>query len=535
MSETQRNNSEQQEYTYDRVPYHSDPFPQTHPDLMATIATLFGMTPPSLERCRVLEIGCASGGNLIPMAMELATSTFVGIDLSSRQIAEARETVAALGVENIEFRQGNFKDIAPELGPFDYTIAHGVYSWVAPEVAGTLLEVCAQNLAPNGIAYVSFNSLTGWHMRGMVRDMMCYHTRQFVRPAVRVRQARALLNFMVESVPGEKNPYGIYLRNELEQLRKMRDSYIYHEHLENENNPVYFYQFIERAESSGLQYLGEAHFGAMALAVHDFPAKVLTTLRKVAPNLIHREQYLDFLRNRTFRQTLLCHKEIELDRSLSTEHMTDLYVSSPAKPVAPEVNLRSQEAQEFRIPAGATLPIRQPITKAALLHLSEVWPKAVTFQTLCTAAQARVAEVAEQNASLLKDNSHLLGTSLRSLYAVNFAEFSVREPPTSPAVSDRPVASPLVRLLAQRGRLVTNRRHRIVAVTDFERRVLEYLDGRHDRTELIQMLEALVANGSLVLKKKPNGDERAQDITKIVTETLDRSLARFQQCNLLVG
>ncbi len=35
----------------------------------------------------------------------------------------------------------------------------------------------------------------------MIRDMMKYHTRQFNKPEVKVRQARALLNFLAEAVP----------------------------------------------------------------------------------------------------------------------------------------------------------------------------------------------------------------------------------------------------------------------------------------------------------------------------------------------
>src|SRR5262245_17606415 len=68
--------------TYDEFPYPSQPFVQTHPNHLGTMATLFGMKPPPVERCRVLELGCANGANMIPMAFGLPESTFVGIDLS---------------------------------------------------------------------------------------------------------------------------------------------------------------------------------------------------------------------------------------------------------------------------------------------------------------------------------------------------------------------------------------------------------------------------------------------------------------------
>jgi hypothetical protein len=54
--------------SYDDVPYPVLCFVQTHPDRLATCARLLGMDPAPVEHCRVLELGCASGGNLLPMA-----------------------------------------------------------------------------------------------------------------------------------------------------------------------------------------------------------------------------------------------------------------------------------------------------------------------------------------------------------------------------------------------------------------------------------------------------------------------------------
>ncbi|HKD36864.1 MAG TPA: class I SAM-dependent methyltransferase, partial [Pirellulales bacterium] len=77
--------------SYDRIPYPRHSYAFTHPDRMATLATLHGMSPPPVARCRVLELGCASGSNLIPMAYALPHSEFVGIDSSHRQMDDARK------------------------------------------------------------------------------------------------------------------------------------------------------------------------------------------------------------------------------------------------------------------------------------------------------------------------------------------------------------------------------------------------------------------------------------------------------------
>ena len=58
---------------------------------MAAIATLFGLSPAAVEQCRVLEIGCAGGENLIPLAASFPNAQFVGLDYSQAQIKAAQE------------------------------------------------------------------------------------------------------------------------------------------------------------------------------------------------------------------------------------------------------------------------------------------------------------------------------------------------------------------------------------------------------------------------------------------------------------
>jgi len=238
------------------------------------------MCLPDPGKRPVLEIGCADGGNLVPLAVVYPESTLVGIDLSQVQIAEGQETVRALGLTNIELGRQSVLDVTAQLGAFDYVICHGVYSWVPADVQQKILEVCKKNLAPQGVAYVSYNTYPGWHMRGMIRDMLQYHVQPFTLPAMKVRQARNLLDFLGKAAgspkkgsdPGSQggqtpfsaNPYSLLLENELESFRRSSDSYLFHEHLEEVNEPIYFHQFIDKAAGHGLRYLGEAVRGGVA-------------------------------------------------------------------------------------------------------------------------------------------------------------------------------------------------------------------------------------------------------------------------------
>ena len=114
----------------------------------------------------MLEVGCNDGSNLIPMAVSLPAARFVGCDLSPRALDAGRRTIDALGLANITLVEGDLAALAPAHGEFDFIVAHGVYSWVPPEVRDALFALAAQRLAPDGILYASFNVLPGWRVRG---------------------------------------------------------------------------------------------------------------------------------------------------------------------------------------------------------------------------------------------------------------------------------------------------------------------------------------------------------------------------------
>ena len=517
--------------SYDEVPYESWSFPQTHPDRLATLAALFGMNPAPVEQCRVLELGCASGGNLIPMAQTLPDSRFIGIDLSARQIADGREVIQALGLTNIELRQLSIADVGPELGEFDYIISHGVYSWVPDAVQEQMLAIGERQLAPDGVAYLSYNTYPGWRMRGMIRDMMQYHARMF-EPPQRVPQARGLLDFLAQSVPTENNPYGILLKQELEMLRRQSDSYLFHEHLEEVNEPLYFHQFVERAAARRLQYLAEADFSTMLAS--NFAPQVAETLRRVAPDIIRMEQYMDFLRNRTFRQTLLVHADRKLRRDLNYQHLSGLLVASPARPVAEKPDLASPTAEQFRAPNGATLQSPNPITKSAMALLAERWPQALPFAELRAAARGRLQPLHIQDAASVALDAQVLGMELLQCYTVGLIELRTWQPAFAIRASERPLASPLARWQARRGPRATNLRHETTDLNEFSRHLLPLLDGEHDRDAVLRALEQRVAEGVLVAEQHGKRVTQQPAVLKLLTEALDYTLPLLARSALLL-
>jgi methyltransferase-like protein/2-polyprenyl-3-methyl-5-hydroxy-6-metoxy-1,4-benzoquinol methylase len=519
--------------SYDAIPYNSKPYAQTHPDRLASVAALLRLEPPDPRRCRVLELGCAAGGNLIPLALAAPESSFLGIDLSRRQVADGQETIQKLALPNIELKHMSILEVTPEMGTFDYVLCHGVYSWVPGEVQDKILRICAENLAANGIAYVSYNTLPGWHMRGMIRDMMRYHANRFPDPEVRIRQARNLLEFLAKSVGQDVTPYSLLLKSEVELLSECEDAYLFHEHLEECNAPVYFHEFVQRAAEKGLRYLAEADFNVMAPG--NYPAEVQDTLHRISPDIIHLEQFMDFLRNRMFRQTLLCHHTQKPVYGLRPEQLGRFAIASSARPTAVQPDLHSDTEEEFCNLAGIRIAVRLPIAKAALVCLGESWPRPVPFDHLVHLARARLTP---EQPDVTAEDVHNLGHTLLKCYisaASRLVELWLHPPEMMLDVSERPAVTSLARLQASRSRRVTNVRHEGVDLDNFGRHIVSLLDGQRDRPALVEALLQRVLEGQLTVRENEEPVHDPERLRVILDEALIQVLPRLARLGLLVG
>ena len=295
---------------YAEIAYPGLAFPQCHPDRLATHARLLGIKPASPERCRVLELGCGDGGQLAPMAATLPGSTFVGVDISPGAVEAARARAGALGAENVEFVEADLAALDPsELGRFDFVLAHGVYSWVPPAVADRLLALCRALLARQGVAYVSYNAQPGADLRAPARSAMRFHGRGREARA-RLDAAREMLAALA-AMPQGDDPYRAFAAVHAARVDEREDALLFHDDLEAHNSAHLFTDFAAEASGHGVQYLAEADWFEMSPG--SLPAQAAALLEGCGGDRIAREQYLDFLRCRAYRQTLLCREEVRLN------------------------------------------------------------------------------------------------------------------------------------------------------------------------------------------------------------------------------
>ena len=475
--------------SYEQIPYGSQPITQSHPDCLATEGVLRGMTPAPVDRCRVLELGCASGGNLIPMAASHPKSVFLGVDLSPRQIAAGRTIVDALGIHNIELRGISLMEVDASWGEFDYILCHGVFSWVPQLVRDRILEICRNNLAPQGLAYISFNTYPGWRQKMVLRDLMRFHSRRSEDPAERLRQARGILAFAAEAVETFSSPSAGNLREANERMRGERDSYVFHEFLEASNEPLYFEEFATLLGEHAPQFVAEA--GPTDLELQQLAPGALSKLADFARSPIEREQYLDFLRNRTFRRSVVCRADVSLTSEDGAEALLSrpTFLASPLRPVSVELDATDLRDETFIGPGDVEITTNQPLLKSALEFPSARYPRSVPFDAVWQAVEKRC----EQRAHSVPggEGRRFLADCLlhcNRTHFLNLVELHCSPSRFTLDPGAQPSAWPVARFHARHGSRVPSLNHKLAELSEFQRRVLPLLDGTRSLEDLVEQL-----------------------------------------------
>jgi methyltransferase-like protein/trans-aconitate methyltransferase len=478
--------------SYDEVLYPAGVHPQTHPNRLATVGFLRGIRAAPIDRCRVLELGCGVGSNLIGMAFHFPESKFVGVDQARHPIASGQNFLTELGLKNISLHCLDVSDVRTEqFGSFDFIIAHGLYSWVPRPVRERILEICRKMLNRQGIAYISYNAYPGNHLRDLVRAMMRFHTACFEDPKEKVGQARGLLKFLAESKP-KRDYYVDAIRAQFDRTVKYADEAFFHDDLSEVNQPFYFYEFMADAERHGLKFVGEA--SANDLDPDQFNTEVMTKMKELeGAHEVVREQYKDFIRGCAFRQTLLCHQEIALAPDLLIERIPEVHAMCDA--VATDEGAgESQSVTVFRRPGGAEITTAHPPIRAALKFVCSQWPCSVSFGQLLEVARSAGAE--ESIVSSDDSPAATLANALARAYRAGFLHLNIFPFKVANRVSQHPMTSQLVRFQLERGDSATNQVHVSLKFPDpVSRRLVSLLDGTRDQQMLVCELIEFVESG----------------------------------------
>ena len=452
---------------YDAYLYVGRPCGNSHPAHLATIAALVGHDAPDPATARVLEIGCGDGGNLVPMAAAMPRASFVGIDLSSLGIGEARAFAGALALANVAFHYADLRDLPADLGPFDYVIAHGFYSWVPAPVRAAMFETIRARLAPRGVAFVSHNVLPGCSLRRIAWDVLKPHVAGIEDPVARIAEARAMAARMAEAMAQQPGiPSAVAL--EFREIADRAGFAVLHDDLAEVNHPVLLRDIVAEGASHGLAWLGDADLFRHAAPA--FGESMNAWL--AAADRMTREHVIDHIRMRRYRESLFVRDGVALAA------VPDARRLAPIHAAATNVTVERHAAQQDR---GAP-----PLQRALIERLVDAHPGSVPVEELVALIAARAGA-----------GSPLAGRDNALLLLLNAAYAGVIVPLATPAAlaskaSAQPRAFAPARWQAPRHDFVVNRRHDGVAFADpVMRALLPLLDGTRDREALVAALASI--------------------------------------------
>jgi ubiquinone/menaquinone biosynthesis C-methylase UbiE len=442
--------------SYDEVAYPTTAFLQTHPDRLAAHAALMGVpfAPPS--RCRVLDVGGGDGMNIIGMAVTYPDSEFVSFDLSQSAVERGQEVIQGLGLSNVRLFAADVTSVDVGQGSFDYLIAHGFYSWVPAEARDAVLALAGRCLSPSGVAFVSYSTLPGGHIKQAVRDLLMFEVEGISDPQERLAVAHGKLQEVVDSYP-ETEIAQKMLKARCKGLLDIPGAVLLHDDLGEVFHNLYLSDFLDHAGVHGLKFLTEADR--------------VRCLEGISPegsdctdaDIVANARATDFKMMHGFRQTLLVRADLAVDRLLDLRRLSDLYVSCPGQPQG-DGRFRIRDT-EFRAPDDV-------LTKA-LTRLTAVFPLALPVK------------------ELVDDDKRL--AALMRMYTTDLVRLHVEPQPFQTTISERPQASALARLQIARGeeRLITLA-HTVLPVDNpAARTFVSLLDGSRTQGEIVEEMARL--------------------------------------------
>lgn len=294
--------------------------PSSDPAVTSVAARFAGLKPPHPSAARILEIGCAAGHNLLPLAARWPGASFTGVDISRPMVAEAERRARGAGITNVSFAAADLRELDFAGREFDYIIAHGVFSWVEDDAKKALLDFCAAHLGPSGIATISFNLWTGWERRLPVIDAVRRIQREH---GVDVIKGLAILREVIDDAG---------VRATVDDMLAKGAEILAFDDFAPVNDPWPLDRFAAAAVACGLRWLGDSDPAENIPSSLDDAAR--ESLAPLVGDPLLMQMTADAMADRTFRSALLCRADAPLAQKMTTGMVMDLGVRPPEDPPA---------------------------------------------------------------------------------------------------------------------------------------------------------------------------------------------------------
>ena len=389
-------------------------------------------------------------------------------------------------MKNVELRCQNLLLDFPETETFDFIIAQGFLFLGAPaSYAERLMQICGKCLSPSGLAYISFNTLPGWHIKRISRDMMRFHSRDAGSGAERIARAREIMAIAAANPPGQSSPYSTAVGQIAASLSYFQDWFLTHDDLAPFNDAVYFEDFIRHSQAHQLRYLGGAR--PFMDLFQQMPAALQAKLRTFTSDPVLLEQYADFIWGIQYRDAVLCRSDCPAKGKIGAQAVQEMFIAArlQEQPFAADKQ-RPGDARFWHPHKKREIVANEPGLIAMLRLLAKSWPRRSVDCRILDAAELLVAARGPSAASSTKAS---LADLVLSSYRAEIIELWTRPTDFIAMSPTRPRVTPLARAQAQSGGAIVNLRHGEFGLSEPQAlKLLPLMDGTRDRAALLAEL-----------------------------------------------
>ena len=307
------------------------------------------------------------------------------------------------------------------------------------------MRLIGRVLAPDGVAFVSYNAMPGGHLRLAMREMLLHRLEGVEGVEARLAAAKGALRAFAEADPNEE-PIAVAMRKLAAAMADRPDEVLHHDELGEVYAPQTVGEVAAAASAEGLAWLGDAGLGRLADGFAG--ATDEAALRAV--------QTADYVEGRFFRQSLFVRAGAAPARIFAAERVADLFAACRA----------AKEGETGYALDVARFDVGDAPLREGLDRLIARWP-----------GRLRCGE-------LFDDPPHL--QALFGLFDAGLIELHATDAPFALEAGERPLASSLARMqLALGWPAISTLDHRTLAMPDPRARAfLTLLDGTRDRGAL---------------------------------------------------
>jgi SAM-dependent methyltransferase len=276
---------------------------------IALTAAVGGFPPPDLgQPFTYCDLGCGDGTTVNALAELYPHARFIGVDFNAGHVATGRETARACGLENVQFEQAAFSEMAGRLPACDIVATNGIYAWLPEKEVRAVRALLQEILRPGGLFYVEYTSLPGKISVQPLWSLIQHLVPQREGEDVRERAQRGLdltealakrgMAYLQAHRPAANGAQS-YIRG------RRRDPYrvdhFAHNAMASGFRPRYFAEMYDEMAAAGLIYAGRTELARNEVELCVPPAQV-PTLQDYKGDVRTCETLKDYVRNEQQRR-----------------------------------------------------------------------------------------------------------------------------------------------------------------------------------------------------------------------------------------